>query len=430
MRWASRDTAIARSFPSVSNLTSHRPSWAILLRLTRINRFASVLITERMETVHGVGVQMSGAGSVVVPALVGRQNETDRSPAPGESPAKAPAPQTSEQLELALQNAEYLLSYAVEAAIEVEPDVAQRIIAARRMGDAVWDGPEAGALVAAITKLAAKLHPVTAETLRACREEAHDAINSYKWIVFWLAAFIIPLSMIAFIYTGISNTITADIKTANDLTVTLHTQLDASGPAAGNQSPPAGSLSQLQQFAVTIRAIYGHARQLNWFVLKTCSDPYDGKSADNAYADMQIAVAPPLNTIAAMQNEADRLTKVYQDVRLFATNVQDATAIVWGAVSTCILPVLYALLGACAYVLRAFSQQTEARTFAPSDATPARFIIAAIGGGVVGLFGNFTIGQGTSLSPLAVAFLIGYAADIFFSFLEGAMQNLRPGKAR
>jgi hypothetical protein len=377
-----------------------------------------------METVHGVGVQMSAAGSVVVSALVDRRIETDRSPAAEGPSSEAPASQTSDQLELALKNAEYLLSYAVEAAIEVEPDIAQRIITARRVGEAIWDSPEAGALVTAITKLAAKLHPVTAETLRACREEANDAIRGYKRIVYWLAAFIIPLSMISFIYTGISNSITADIKTANDLTVTLHTQLDTSAPAAGSQSPPAGSLSDLQQFAVTIRAIYGHARQLNWFVLNICFEPYHGK-----YKEMQIAADMP-NTISAIKKETNRLTKVYQEVRLFATNVQDATAMIWGAVSTCILPVLYALLGACAYVLRSFTQQTEARTFAPSYATPARFIIAAIGGGVVGLFSNFTIGQGISLSPLAVAFLIGYAADIFFSFLEGSMQNLRPSKAR
>jgi len=134
------------------------------------------------------------------------------------------------------------------------------------------------------------------------------------------------------------------------------------------------------------------------------------------------------NSMCEVRAEVDRLTKVYQEVRLYATNVQDQASVFWGAISTCILPVLYALLGACAAVLRAFSKQVEARTFAPSYATPARFVIAAIGGGIVGLFNNFSIGQALSLSPLAVAFLIGYAADIFFSFLEGSMQNL--GKAK
>jgi hypothetical protein len=147
------------------------------------------------------------------------------------------------------------------------------------------------------------------------------------------------------------------------------------------------------------------------------------------YEEMQL---PPAlaNSVAALQEQVNKKTAVYQNVRIYANSAQDATAVVWGAVSTCILPVLYALLGACAYVLRAFTEQTERRTFAPSYATPARFIIAGIGGGVVGLFSNFTVGQGVSLSPLALAFLIGYAADIFFSFLEGSMQNLRGGKPR
>jgi hypothetical protein len=92
--------------------------------------------------------------------------------------------------------------------------------------------------------------------------------------------------------------------------------------------------------------------------------------------------------------------------------------------------VLYALLGACAFLLRSFAEQLKARTFAPTYATPARFFIAAIGGGVVGLFNNLSIGQNTSLPPLGLAFLIGYATDIFFSFLEGATQNFTKVKPR
>lgn len=117
------------------------------------------------------------------------------------------------------------------------------------------------------------------------------------------------------------------------------------------------------------------------------------------------------------------LTGQYQKVRLYASNVLDGTSVLWGAVSTCLLPVLYALLGAGAAVLRAFTQQTEKRIFTASYATPARFIVAAIGGGVIGLF-NISLGEGLTASPLALAFLVGYAADVFFSFLEGTMQNV------
>src|SRR5262245_57814617 len=110
-----------------------------------------------------------------------------------------PEPVDSNQLDQILEEARYLLHYAVEAGAEVEPETAQRIIAGTRLGQVVWDGPQAGELLTAITKLAAKLHPVTAETLRACRDEADDAIRGYKRIVYWLAVFIVPLSMISFI---------------------------------------------------------------------------------------------------------------------------------------------------------------------------------------------------------------------------------------
>jgi ABC-type Fe3+-siderophore transport system permease subunit len=62
------------------------------------------------------------------------------------------------------------------------------------------------------------------------------------------------------------------------------------------------------------------------------------------------------------------------------------------------------------------------KTFTPSVANSARFLMAGIGGAVVGLFNNFSITQGASIPPLAIAFLVGYAVDVFFSFLESLLQ--------
>jgi hypothetical protein len=42
------------------------------------------------------------------------------------------------QLELVLKHAQPLLNYAVEAGIELDADIAQRIIAAKRLGPAIW----------------------------------------------------------------------------------------------------------------------------------------------------------------------------------------------------------------------------------------------------------------------------------------------------
>jgi len=88
---------------------------------------------------------------------------------------------------------------------------------------------------------------------------------------------------------------------------------------------------------------------------------------------------------------------------------------------------MYALLGALAYLLRSYQDQVRTRTFTGSDTHVARFVIAAIGGGVVGLFKNFTTGDEASISPLAIAFLVGYAADVFFSFLDSFVQTFNRG---
>jgi hypothetical protein len=42
---------------------------------------------------------------------------------------------------------------------------------------------------------------------------------------------------------------------------------------------------------------------------------------------------------------------------------------------------------------------------------------------VIGLFNNFNLGEGASVSPLALAFLVGYAVDVFFTFLEALIQS-------
>ena len=124
-----------------------------------------------------------------------------------------------------------------------------------------------------------------------------------------------------------------------------------------------------------------------------------------------------------MPEALDTLTNTYQDVRSFGQNVLDLASVSYGAITTCLLPVLYALLGTCAYLLRCFEEEVRNKTFMPSSrANWARFLIAGIGGAVVGLFGNFNITQGASISPLAIAFLVGYAVDVFFSFLEGLLQ--------
>jgi hypothetical protein len=225
--------------------------------------------------------------------------------------------------------------------------------------------------------------------------------------------------------------------TGNELARKLTTQLrleqipastvaavSAAQPAVGLPTAPteAEILAELQQFASIVSHVDSRAQTLNAFVFPREHDPYAAIRSDPSmeHKIFQLPELPPGAPQAVALAAADRV-RVYQDVRYFAEGLLDYVSYLYGAIANCVLPVLYALLGTCAYLLRSFEQQTRNKTFIPSNADFARFLIAGIGGAVVGLFSNFTLKQGASIPPLAIAFLIGYSVDVFFSFLEGLL---------
>ena len=343
----------------------------------------------------------------------------------------------------ALKDAERLLKYAAEIGFEIDTDTRDHVLQARAASSVGWNEQTAANLLTALTKLAALLKPVTAESLKACSDDTVPTVRTYWMVAVCLAVVIVPFSLASFVSSAISNAIRTDIVTANDLAVKLRAQLgppaapvQAAGPAADAPVTPASPIpaglnevdviTELQQFASTIRAIDARARQLNALVFHVERDPFESIRKDPAAIHKTFQLPSGLTNFATAANAQ---TVVYQDVRYFAQSILDDVSFFYGAITTCLLPVLYALLGTCAYLLRTFEQQMASRTFIPSIANSARFVIAAIGGAVVGLFNNFTITQGASIPPLAIAFLVGYAVDVFFTFLEGLLQAFTKTKS-
>jgi hypothetical protein len=355
-------------------------------------------------------------------------------------PAWKPLPDFPRAVDDALR----LLVYAAEVGKNVDDVTRNSILHAKTVASGVWDETVAAGLLTALTKLAAELHPVTAETLGASSGIlTKPTIKTLRWWACLLAIPIVVFSVLGFVSSSISGAIRADITKANDLVVKLRSELGSSdAPTGGIPGKPLPKglnegevITQLQQYASTIRAIDARARQLNWFVFNYERDPFaelrwdpklgdQGRGKNRANQDT-LKEKFQLNVgLSNMPQDLDKLTNTYQDVRSFAQDVLDLASVSYGAITTCLLPILYALLGTCAYLLRSYEEQLRTLTFTPSSrATWARFLIAGIGGAVVGLFGNFSINEGASISPLAIAFLVGYAVDVFFSFLEGILQS-------
>jgi len=383
-----------------------------------------------------------------------------------------------------LADAELLLSYAVESGKQLDDTVYRSVLEAQRAATTGWAEDAGVNLLQAVATLSEKLGdaPVTAESLRYSAEgkRARRAINWYRNIAIVLAVPVIIYSAGAFLTSSYSETIRNSLTTANPLAVKLTDELGpapspnelvcqkralpiefiqdskatatnerTAGPPSDKPStgqpaaapskvtlnpsePPVGVnkkdvIQDLQLFAMAIRDMYGAARQINrifrYISLGSKQEEHDsfgylrGKEKDEKLTEL-LELPPGLPNLARAATER---VCVYQKVRYYAQSTEQVATFFSGAIATGVLPVLYALLGACAYLLRRFESDLKTKVLTVSEAHSSRFISAAIAGAVVGLF-NF--GQSASVSPLAISFLVGYSVDVFFAFLESMIQTL------
>jgi hypothetical protein len=268
------------------------------------------------------------------------------------------------------------------------------------------------------------LKPVSIASLKTSERVVMSNVRTYRRWGAVLTILVIVLSLINFVNSGIADRISKDIEENNQLAVALRAQLGpsdvqydeakklcevepgtriaASGISAAKELD---TITQLQRFALLLRDIDSRAVKLNWFVFRTELRP--------ALTWAELQLDPQLSDF---HKAAYCKIGVYQDVRNFAQNILADDSVFFGALSAYLLPVFYAVLGAFAYQIRLFSEQIRSRSFQENRANSARIIAAVVAGSIVSLFNGFT--QGAALSPLAVAFLVGYGVEIFYAFLD------------
>jgi hypothetical protein len=328
----------------------------------------------------------------------------------------------------ALQDAETLLQFAAESGIAVDEADKERVLDARAAFDKGLDESTTGNLLTALTRIATAVSPVTPKSLQECPIGGNKPTTPYHWPAVVLALFIILYSTISFAASVIADSIRAEITTANALAVKLNSEFPlVASPSTSPEVNRREVIGDLQQFADIVRNIDGQSQELCYVTHLIDSlfhpewrDPFHANRHKPEEFNRQFEVPVP---VIDYGQTVVKVTLIYQKVRFLAEHLAEEVSFEYGAISTCVLPVLYAVLGTFAFVLRTFELRVSARSYVHSRVDYARFIIAAIGGAVVGLFSNFTAGQGFKASPLALAFLVGYAVDVFYSFLETLIQS-------
>jgi hypothetical protein len=338
------------------------------------------------------------------------------------------------QLAAAIEDSQELLRYAAQAGIAVSEDTVNALVHAKTCL-ASGDVPEAAtvAFYVAFTTLAAKVAPVTVDTLRTSNEKTRRSLQRNGMMAVALALVVVVFAGISSVTTAMSNDIETAIVHANTLAVQLRSEVGpprvgnaaetTCGPATTTPDPPLGVadetplIAKLQDFSGTIRTMLRTATKLNVFVANWETSPLDGSAEWRNTTRERLELQPDL---VNMRKDTFCKIATYEDVRQFAQNVRANILALYGAISAYLLPVLYALLGAFAYNLRDFSTRVKQRTYHPSSySNTARTIAAMTVGTIISLFNIFN-GE-TALKPLAVAFLVGYCVEAFFAFLDSLL---------
>jgi hypothetical protein len=286
-------------------------------------------------------------------------------------------------------------------------------------------------------RLAHRVGPVTATSLAACKQ---ISLTGMKIRSTFLVVAIISFSIFLFMSNATLNETSELIEQQNAAALKLWSNIQllrtsadpgrTGGAAADRQ---AGAViaehvfEEMVEFSRKSTWLLQSASRLNfWFTPWWMTSSIEDVTFDttNKMGLDHLNVSPELTTVAEIEREAVNQIKAYQSIRDYALGLCKIDSLIYSSLSTYFLPTVYALLGAFLYGFRFYSRLIRRKEFLPSAAHSARYFIAAIAGLVVGLFGSL-LPKGLSLPPLAVAFLVGYAVEAFFSRLDDLIRKLK-----
>jgi len=357
-------------------------------------------------------------------------------------------PFTTPEFGKALSDADILLGYAAsrgQLPASRPGDAVEGIVLARQ----AWQTGEVTAKTAIgfwidYANLAKLTKPVTAASVRACRTVS---LLSEKIGALILVSFIILFSIFLFMNNQTAADTQELIEQQNAAALKLWDSLQLIKPDGSTIGTPhvaqsaAGAPGRVFQDTVEFsrrnQLLLQSAIKLHyWFnylwanyqVSRVTFNKKDIENKDDSEKVDHLLVSPEISTPDEIVKEVINQIKAYQLLRDYALYLSKMDSIIYGGITTYLLPTIYALLGAYLYGFRLYSRLIRQSTYLPSAARSARFYIAAIAGLVVGLFGSL-LPKSLALPQLAIAFLVGYAVEAFFSWLDHLITKLKSEKS-
>ncbi len=279
-----------------------------------------------------------------------------------------------------------------------------------------------------------------ARSAEAPSSDRTPSLRWLEWIVLIYGIVLVAGSIVLFLMNAASDQISTLITQQNAASLKLWTNLDYyqhhnTHGQPGDTSLPPGLFEDLVEFSRANATIIKTVHRLDfsnvlssgtsWEKICAYIIPTDGNqpgSGQTCYFD-HFGVTPQTNATNILQQGMYQI-ELYQAIRDYAQDKSNFYKGFFGAISAYLLPVLYALLGAFLYALRSWPAQGKQRRINSSPERFSRFLMAGIAGIAISAF-SALIPSDVLLSPLVLAFVVGYSNDVFTTWLDAYVRKFK-----
>jgi hypothetical protein len=326
-------------------------------------------------------------------------------------------------LKQAVEDVMLILSYAAERGIHVPPEIIQQLVQGKALEQSnSWTAEAETQFWTAYNAISQIIRPVTTDSLRAATDTlqptyflfrllgiktyrstslAQSAVRRYTWLgLFWVI-----LMLVIQIYSLIGNTLMNNIASINHKMELLEDEIAKLNMLSGENV-----ILQITQNTTKIDELSSDL-QSSVELLSNWLTPINAVILRDKYYKKDLLKEDKIKNLR--EEERIGLIKKVQQVAQYPLLIANLY----------ILPMLYGLLGAFAFVLRNLTEDTRRMVYTKESDLKyvLRIHLGALAGLAVGLFfvpEDTSITLPVSLSPLAVAFLTGYSVEFFFSALD------------
>ncbi len=386
-------------------------------------------------------------------------------PAPRDDEAASPpAGDRSRQAMLAgsMEDAQILIWYASRSGVPVEEEVMKNLAETRSAHEqGRWSPAEEARFWTALNKLARAVRPVTVASIKASTEyggSSHDRTRRVVQRYRRATLGVLLLLLLAQIYWLIGNnfatqidTLQGDVSTQMDTLARLQGRLRAVEVDLEEESGRLIALMSADRPEEVLlparRRVTELSRQQQELEVEIARSERLLEAATNMLASSQILLQgwdiftgeeDPLRILTASRERATTTGKetaaAADPRRRYADNLTLlASRSALSTFNQYVLPLLYGLVGALAFILRTLSREMAAVTYSPADNLrySLRWPLGMLAGITVGWFFDPESLTGlAAIQPLALAFLAGYGVELLFAGLDRIVSAFTGGDGK